>query len=94
MEFLVHITVALPPDMSTHDRETLVAAERVRGLELVAAGQIRRIWRIPGTWRNVGVWDATDATELHSLISSLPAYPWITAEVTALARHPLESDAG
>ena len=47
---------------------------------------------IPGAWRNVGVWDATDATELHSLISSLPAYSWITAEVTALARHPLESE--
>ena len=92
MEFLVHITVALPPDMPKHDLETLVAAEGVRGRELVAAGKIRRIWRIPGAWRNVGVWDATDATELHSLISSLPAYPWITAEVTALARHPLESE--
>ena len=65
--------------------------KRVRGLELVAAGQIRRIWRIPGTSQNVGIWDAADATELHDLISSLPAFPWITAEVTALALHPLES---
>lgn len=91
MEFLVHITLTLPADMSTHDREALVAAERVRGLELVAAGQIRRIWRIPGASQNVGIWHAADATELHDLISSLPAFPWITAEVTALALHPLES---
>jgi muconolactone D-isomerase len=91
MEFLVEITSAIPPDMPKSELEALVANEGKRGLELVAAGHIKRIWRIPGTWQNVGIWEAADATELHSLISSLPAYPWITAKVTALAVHPLEA---
>lgn len=89
MEFLVHITVALPGDMDDGERDALLAAERRRGEELVAAGSIQAIWRIPGGLRNVGVWEAADATELHELIASLPLYRWLTAEVTPLAVHPL-----
>ncbi|MDX6592686.1 MAG: hypothetical protein QOJ13_1882 [Gaiellales bacterium] len=89
MEFLVHISVAMPADMPKQEWEALVAAERDRGLELVASGNIKSIWRIPGGWKNVGIWEAADATELDELLSSLPAYPWITADVTALAIHPL-----
>ena len=39
----------------------------------------------------MGVWEAADATELHELISSLPLFPWIDAEVTPLATHPLDA---
>jgi muconolactone delta-isomerase len=45
--------------------------------------------RLPGGLRNVGIWEAPDATEL---ISGLPLFPWIDADVTALVRHPLEAD--
>jgi muconolactone D-isomerase len=93
MEFLVRIDVALPPDMPDARRNDLLAAELERGRELHRAGVIERIWRLPGGLRNVGVWDAEDATELHELISSLPLYPWISAEVTAVARHPVEREA-
>jgi muconolactone D-isomerase len=89
MEFLVQISVTMPADMPAPKWEEIVAAERVRGLELVASGAIRSIWRVPGGWKNVGIWEAADATELHELLSSLPAYPWISADVTALAIHPL-----
>jgi muconolactone D-isomerase len=92
MEFLVRIEVSLPPDMPDGRRSELLAAERERGLELRRSGTIRRIWRLPGGLRNVGVWEARDATELHDLISELPLYPWCHTEVTALARHPLEAD--
>jgi muconolactone D-isomerase len=92
MEFLVEITSALPPDMPKSELEALVANEGRRGRELVAAGNIKRIWRIPATWQNVSIWEASDATELHSLVTSLPAYPWITAKVTALGVHPLEAN--
>jgi muconolactone D-isomerase len=89
MEFLVQIDVALPPSMPIADRERLLTAENERGHELLAAGSIRDIWRIPGALRNVGVWEAADATELHDLISSLPLFPFLAAEVTPLAVHPL-----
>lgn len=89
MEFLVEITVGLPGSMPAAERQELGRAELARGRELVAAGAIRSIWRVPGGLRNVGIWEARDATELHALIESLPMYVWLTADVTPLARHPL-----
>lgn len=90
MEFLVQITVNLPPD---DDRKAeLIEAEAARARELAAAGIIGRLWRIPGGWANVGIWRAADATALHEAISSLPLYPWLEVRVTPLARHP--SDPG
>jgi muconolactone D-isomerase len=89
VEFLVQITTVLPPDMPDGERDQLIAAERRRGRELMDRGDIRAIWRIPGGMRNVGIWEAADGTELHELITSLPASPWFSADVTALAVHPL-----
>ncbi len=89
MEFMVQIAVELPASMPVAERDALRRAELERGRELVAVGAIRSIWRLPGGLRNVGIWEAADATELHGLIESLPLYPWLTAEVTPLARHPL-----
>jgi muconolactone D-isomerase len=90
-EFLVHIHVHLPPDLAAATRKRLLAAELRRGRELKAAGAIRFIWRIPGALQNVGVWCATDATQLHDLITSLPLYAYADVSVTALARHPIDS---
>ena len=90
-DFLVRIHVKLPPTMAAGEIEQLVAAERVRGRELVAAGAIQRIWRLPGSMRNVGVWRAEDATALHELIVSLPLSRWIEVDVEPLATHPLEA---
>jgi muconolactone D-isomerase len=92
MEFLVRIEVALPADMPDARRAELTAAEREVGRRLRREGTIKRIWRVPGGLRNVGVWEAADATALHAALASLPLFPWITAEVTALAVHPLEEE--
>ncbi len=91
-EFLVEITVRWPPDGDQARRDELVAAEARRAAELVQAGFIRRLWRIPGRWANVGLWRASDATALHAAISSLPLYPWLEVTVRPLAAHP--SDPG
>jgi muconolactone D-isomerase len=90
VKFLVEIHVRLPGTLAAAERAELLAAELERGRELVEAGVIREIWRIPGALRNVGVWEARDATELHERIASLPLFPWIGAEVTPLAEHPLQ----
>jgi muconolactone D-isomerase len=87
MEFLVEIQVNVPHGV---DVGALMAEERSRGLELVEAGTIVRIWRIPGRTANVGIWRAGDATELHAAITSLPMFPFIDARVTPLATHHLE----
>ena len=53
---------------------------------------ISRIWRIPGDGlANVGIWNTADADDLHSSITSLPAYPYMTTDVRPLATHPLET---
>jgi muconolactone D-isomerase len=93
MQFLVKIAVELPErlrDPGSHEREDLLARELERGLELRRAGTIERIWRIPGGLRNVGIWHAADASELHAAITSLPFAPWMHVEVTPLADHPVE----
>jgi muconolactone D-isomerase len=89
VDFLVEITVELPAQMPEPERQRLRDAELERGRELRAAGAIRLIWRLPGRQANVGIWSAADASELHRLIESLPLFPWLRVEVTALAEHPL-----
>jgi muconolactone D-isomerase len=91
MEFLVEIQVNFPPDLPAERLAAVVEQEGVRGRELAAAGTIVRIWRIPGRTANVGIWAGVDADEIHRALTSLPAFPWIDARVTALATHPLEA---
>jgi muconolactone D-isomerase len=96
MRFLVEITVELPPplrDPESEERARLLAAELERGVELRRAGVIESIWRVPGGLRNVGVWEAADATALHDAIRSLPLAEHLRVEVTALAEHPIEREA-
>ena len=90
MEFLVTMDVRLPPDTPEQRRRELIAAEADRGRELLQAGALVRIWRLPGRWANVSLYRCQDADELHALISSLPLFPWMDVSVQALATHPLE----
>lgn len=88
MEFLVEIEIGAIPEQL---RDQVIGAERERGAELIAAGTIARIWRLPGRRANVGIWVAEDADALHEAICSLPAFPWMDVTVSALAVHPLEA---
>lgn len=88
MEFLVEIEVLWPPDGDQGEKERLVAAEAQRARQLAADGVVLRLWRIPGRWANVGLWQAPDASALHDALSSLPLYPWLDVQVRPLARHP------
>ena len=91
MEFLVQIQVDFPPEMPTEQLAEVTAREHIRGKELQADGTIVRIWRIPGRRANVGIWRAETADGIHEAITSLPAFPWLDARVTALATHHLEA---
>ena len=88
MEFLVEIETKWPPDGDPDRRAKLGSAESARAKELAAQGILKKLWRIPGTWRNVGLWEAPDATALHEALSSLPLFPWLTITVRPLAQHP------
>ena len=89
MLFLVRIRANFPEGFDQGERARISLAEAERGTALVQAGSIQGIWRIPGTSDNVGIWQCEDPDELHDLVASLPAYPWLTVTAEALASHPL-----
>jgi muconolactone D-isomerase len=94
LDFLVRIEVKLPPTLSDEERSRLLESELERGVVLRRQGSIKSIWRVPGGLRNVGIWTAADATELHELLSSLPVFPYVQTEVTPLAQHPIDRALG
>lgn len=90
MEFLVRITVNVPTHVTPDEEQRLRAAELVAGRKLADDGIIQRIWRVPGTTSNVGIWRVADADELHRVLTSLPMYAWLGVDVQALSLHPIE----
>ncbi|WP_199435504.1 muconolactone Delta-isomerase [Qaidamihabitans albus] len=93
MEFLVHIEIRWPADAPEEDRERIFAEECEQGQQLARDGLLRRVWRVPGRWANWSLYEATDATELHRALTTLPLYPWMDIEVHALAEHPNDPQA-
>ena len=91
-EYLVSISINFPNDVLDAELKLLTEAERVRGKELQSKGVINRIWRIPGTKDNVGIWVAEDPTKLHGFFELLPLFKFMTIKVTSLAIHPLEKE--
>ena len=88
MLFLVHMEVALPPDMPEAEADAIKAREREYAQGLMRDGRWLHIWRIAGRYANASVFDVASNDELHKLLSGLPLFPYMDIEVTALARHP------
>jgi muconolactone D-isomerase len=88
MLFHARMTVNLPHDMAETNAEALKAAERKRAAELQRQGKWRHLWRVAGRYANVSIFDVEDADQLHALLTSLPLFPFMQVEVTALCRHP------
>ncbi|MFD5554108.1 muconolactone Delta-isomerase [Streptomyces sp. NPDC127068] len=90
MEFLVNIQISWPEAMDPARKEAVSEAERLRAADLVASGHLVRMWRVPGRTENWGLWRAADPTEMHTIISSLPVWPWMDVTVHAMASHPVD----
>lgn len=90
MEFLVNIKINWPAALDQTAIDRISEEERQRARELQACGNMVRMWRVPGRRENWGLWRASDATELHCLISSLPVYPYMDITVHPLAWHPVD----
>lgn len=90
MEFLININITWPEGMGDQEIQEISIAERQRAAELTQLGVLVRMWRVPGRRENWGLWRASDATEMHEIISSLPVWPFMQVQVIPLAEHPVD----
>lgn len=88
MLFMVRMDVHVPHDLDPVGFEALKTEEKARAQDLQRSGKWRHLWRIAGQYANISIFDVADAGELHELMLSLPLFPFMTTEVTALCRHP------
>ncbi|SAP34793.1 muconolactone delta-isomerase [Burkholderia sp. D7] len=88
MLFLVHMVVQIPADADSELTNSLKAAEKAFSQKLQHEGKWRHLWRVVGQYANYSVFDVESNDELHTLLSSLPLFPYMTIQVTPLAQHP------
>jgi muconolactone D-isomerase len=88
MLFHVYMTIQIPHDADPERIKQLSAAEHERAAELQKQGKWLHLWRVAGKYANVSVFKVDDPDELHEVLNSLPLYPHMEVEVTALCHHP------
>ena len=74
--------------MAQESFDALRSAEKARAQDLMQQGKWRHLWRIAGKYENFSVFEVKDASELHDILTSLPLFPYMKMEITALCRHP------
>ncbi|WP_425842104.1 muconolactone Delta-isomerase family protein [Streptomyces fractus] len=80
--------VDIPRDLAPDERADLVAREKAYCHELQKSGEWVHIWRCVGQYSNLSVFDVADNEALHTILWSLPLFPFMSIEVTPLAQHP------
>jgi muconolactone D-isomerase len=88
MLFLVHMQVQIPRDADKAYTDNLKAEEKAFSQKLQHEGKWRHLWRVAGQYANYSVFDVESNDELHTVISALPLFPYLTIDVTPLAQHP------
>lgn len=88
MLFHVYMTVQIPHDADPESIKQLSEEEHERARELQQQGKWLHLWRVAGKYSNVSVFKVADPGELHEVLNSLPLYPYMEVEVTALCHHP------
>ena len=88
MLFHVNMTVGIPHDADPERIKLLGAQEHERAKELQEQGKWVHLWRVAGKYANISVFNVESPAELHEVLNSLPLYPFMEVEVTALCHHP------
>jgi muconolactone D-isomerase len=91
MEFLVRTRLTRPAWATESEEAHRAAAERAVVGDLIDAGVMKRLWRVPGQWGSWVLFECADPTALHDSLSSLPLYPWMQIDVHPLAKHPFDA---
>lgn len=88
MLFHVRMNVNLPVSMPAEQAAQLKQTEKELAQRLQHEGKWRHLWRIAGQYANFSVFDVDSVDELHSLLTSLPLFPYMQIDVMPLCRHP------
>jgi muconolactone D-isomerase len=88
MLFHVRMNVDLPASLDPEESATLRQAEKDLAQRLQREGKWRHLWRIAGQYANVSIFDVASVDELHTLLTSLPLFPYMQIDVMPLCRHP------
>ncbi|MCP3023663.1 muconolactone Delta-isomerase [Cupriavidus basilensis] len=88
MLFLVRMDVKMPVDMPAAQADEIKAREKAYSQDLQRQGKWPHLWRVVGEYANYSVFDAESNDELHTMLSSLPLFPYMEIHVTPLAKHP------
>jgi muconolactone D-isomerase len=88
MLFHVSMSVRIPHDTAPEKLDQLSAQEHERAKELQLQGKWLHLWRVVGKYANISIFHVESPSELHDILNSLPLYPFMEIEVTALCRHP------
>jgi muconolactone D-isomerase len=88
MLFLVEMKVQIPVDADVEATTKLKADEKAFSQKLQHEGKWRHLWRVAGQYANYSVFDVESNDELHTILSSLPLFPYMAINVIPLAQHP------
>lgn len=88
MLFHVRMDVRLPATMPEDQAAALKKTEKEIAQALQDGGKWRHLWRIAGQYANISVFDVDSVEELHTLISTLPLFPYMEIQILPLCRHP------
>ena len=88
MLFQVEMRVRVPAHLDRAAFEQLRESEKAVAHKLQQQGKWRHIWRVVGKYKNISIFDVADNEELHTILTSLPLYPYMRVKVMPLCRHP------
>jgi len=88
MLFHVSITIRIPQGADPEKIAQLGAQEHERAKELQLQGKWLHLWRVAGKRANISIFNVESPAELHEILNSLPLYPYMEVEVSALCHHP------
>jgi muconolactone D-isomerase len=90
MRFLLNIRTQLPGEWTREQRADIRRRETEAAVALMHRRVLRRTFTVVGQLANFSIWETGTAEELHTVLQSLPMYPFMTITVTPIIKHPVE----
>jgi muconolactone delta-isomerase len=87
-EFLVTFTSAIPDGTPADLIRERKGHERESARQLAEQGYLERLWKLPDPDKALGLWRASDAAEMQSILNALPLADWLHIETVQLDVHP------